>query len=199
MRTRKANINSREFLALESFFWSPRVLLCGSSGADVTAESASSWTTRPQGDTHIHTHTHDSNHHELTQKPTTRTQVSRRQTPVSKPRYITRSQRNALHPRRQTKFPPTTHKTHAIKRATNTRTTDEQPDQPTLEARRCTAPGRHRQTICNEPKLIATTSPDTLTDATASPPANTIHHDTPVQNARILSPVPFRVGQPSPR
>ena len=110
MRTRKANINSREFLALESFFWSPRVLLCGSSGADVTAESASSWTTRPQGDTHIHTHTHDSNHHELTQKPTTRTQVSRRQTPVSKPRYITRSQRNALHPRRQTKFPPTTQK-----------------------------------------------------------------------------------------
>jgi hypothetical protein len=25
----------------------PRVLLCGSSGADVTAESDSSWTTRP--------------------------------------------------------------------------------------------------------------------------------------------------------
>jgi hypothetical protein len=32
---------------LESFFWNQRGLLCGSSGADVTTESASSWTTRP--------------------------------------------------------------------------------------------------------------------------------------------------------
>jgi hypothetical protein len=32
---------------LESFFWNHQVLLCGSPGADVTAESVSSWTTRP--------------------------------------------------------------------------------------------------------------------------------------------------------
>ena len=51
-------LNSREKSTLDSFFWKHQVLLFRSSGADVTAESASSWTTCPlNGDNNRDNHT----------------------------------------------------------------------------------------------------------------------------------------------
>jgi hypothetical protein len=153
----------------------------------MTAESASSWTTRPQMETHTHTHTHDSTYtlswHNT--KTTTRTTRSKRnilhieQTTV---KHMLKTER--LPPRRHTKFSVTNTKTHTqyvARKATISRTNGPYNSLP------CQHTNVHaRQTTTNQVKTTSSCSQVRQTTHRRSG-LTTTQRNAPIHNAKYCT------------